>query len=554
MLIGVDIGTLRLRINQVVAEPLHIDTSGEYSTQSLVAVWDLIVKWLPQLDLRPTNAIAITATCLLVVLEVATVSGHRVLRPFNCLADPDRYVASDDHDVWMWNDQRALRQANRLTDALKGTPWLQQLGGRITPEMGVAKLKWLSDNYRHRQLMVFEYYDWIQYLLLHGGYQRDSDGHVYFGYHPVTTHFPRNGAAIDGSVKGWGADAWSRFGIGSHVTIGCSNSDGKMLALGVPIGDVHPTILLLTDAQLMVVAQGAIDAYAAWLLIYTPDSNVVAMIAGTLTCFFVADRRRRPLPIPGIWGPYDVVGDDDIHVYEFGQLVTGRLFERLIVDLCNLHGDVLYEDPFHFLEHKTEELEQLYNHHITEIIKPYLYYGDLLGNRSPYNLSTMSEMVIDGHNSRPDLASALETLVELMVVRYNLTMEHLAFQTRQMIECYCQGAETSVAGIVVVGSQAQNDRLLQLIANVTGLKVLRAETLVGEFGGAIGANIMAKVARRLVGVRATKAAYADALAQLMDTGRRYREFVAHPNKTLDLKYRFYCKFADLQHQFKQAMG
>lgn len=554
MLIGVDIGTLRLRINQVIAEPLHIDTSGEHFSQSSVAVWDLIAKWLPQLDFRPTNAIAVTATCLLVVLELTTYGGHRVLRPFNCLADPKHYTLSDDHDVWMWNDQRALRQADKLTEALKGTVWLQQLGGRITPEMGVAKLKWLSDHHRDRHLVVFEYYDWIQYLLLHGGYHRDSDGHVYFGYHPVTTHYSADSAAIDGSVKGWGAEPWARFGIGSHITAGCSNSDGTMLPLGVPVGDVHPTILLLTDAKSMVVALGGIDAYAAWLLIYRPDANLVLMIAGTLTCFFVADHRRRALPIPGIWGPYKVVGHDHVNLFEFGQLVTGKLFERIIVDLCNLAGEVLYEDPFHFLEHKTEELEQLYNHHISEIIKPYMYYGDLIGNRSPYNLSTMSELVIDGHNSRPDLASVLDFLVELMVVRYNLTMEHLAFQTRQLIECYCQGAQTTVDGIVVVGSQAQNDRLLQLIANVTGLKVLRTQTLMGEFGGAIGATMMAKMARRLIGVRVSKSTYNEALVQLVEPGRRYQEFTPRPNNVLSNKYRFYCQFADLQHRFKQAMG
>lgn len=557
MLIGIDIGTLRLRVNTVITEPITTDTSDTFATQLLVEVWNTIARWLPRLDASGAIGVAITATCLMVVQEVVQLGLEARLRPFNCLALPTNYKPSDNHDVLMWHDRRAAPQADKLNEVLYGLEILLRLGGRVTPELGIAKLRWLKDNYPDRRLVVFEYYDWITYLFRYGGYVRDR-GMLTFPYVPFEADFADDSVAIDGLIKGWPREVWDQLGLsGSIILGGVGIDDGHLLPIGFPIGEVHPLILAMTDATSMTIAQGSIDVYGSWLLVFRPDLKNVTMIAGTSTCFILPLNTGHAKFISGIWGPYALTKSDKFWVYEFGQPCTGHLHERLIVDLLTILGnDSECDNPFDYLEYKTQQLEHKYDRRILEIIKSYMYYGDFLGNRSPYNLATMSEMLIDGKNSRPELTSAFTTTPELIVLRYNLTLEHLAFQTRQLLDIIQAELDIKLPGITVVGSQAQNHRFLHLVADVTGLNVVTTAASEGEFGGAEGAAIMAKVGRKLsYASRIDVETYSDSfvLSFPSNTGEIH---IFHPNRnpTLEKKYLFYRKFASLQKQFKQTMG
>lgn len=556
MSIGIDIGSAQIRVNLALTASVGTTSTGAYHTQLLAEVWNRLREMLQNLDWRETNTVAVAATCLTVVLEVVQVQSQECLRPFNCAADPRKYHESNHHDVWMWYDTRALRQAAELSRILKedAAPW----GGHILAELGLAKLKWLSDNYPDRRLVAFEYYDWISYLLLLGGF-KDIDGVLVIPYIPVRNEFERGSIAVDGSVKGWPSQFLKEVGIGVNIEIGgCINEASRLFPVGVCLGNMNEKLRReIAPGAEVFIANGCIDAYAGWLSTYNANKSYISMVAGTSTCCFYVG--TSPQTIPGVWGPVTLVTNSHYRqLFEFGQPSTGQLYERLIAGLSQVvendqTGDFSrYDDPFEYMEHKTEELEQLYECTISQIIRPYMYHGDYHGNRSPYSLTTMGEMVIDGANSRPGLANVSDESLEAYVIRYNLIMEFLSFQIKQVLSIIRDNcSDYRVDGIVVAGSQNKNERFMRLLATVTGLPTYRLQE--GEFNTLVGAALIAKICTKVGKREHSDDSYEEAFLSVLGKSRQYEEFNPDESASLDQKYAFWVRFSDLQRDFKLQM-
>lgn len=440
MKVGVDIGTGSVRSyceDGTSTCPISRTARGSWICQSSSEIFCAIMKVVPP----AASSICFTATCSMVVREKVVVDGKTYLVPYNCqkssevcsdVSDTLGDISGGTNDVILWMDHRATSQAQQLNTLLDGT-FVKRTIGAFIPELGLPKLKWLSDHV-DKQLYCFELYDWFNYVF-QVGYNNDMVPMelVEFDY--------TEGNGIDGSIKGWTASQLSF--INTNIKVGKSESlsqqPAKLLYLGDYIGTVNPKILPSCE-----IYNGGVDCYGGWISSLGID-ECVSMVAGTSTCFiFETDTTSEP--IDGIWGPFELVKGKQ--VYSFGQPATGKLFEELLLQ---------FNVTFDQLEHDTQQLEKLHNKSINELIKHYHYYGDKYGNRNPLMDFNMNEMFIDGKNS-----SEISLAITDPLIKYNLTLEFLAFQTFQLLE------NLPVKSIVISGSQTRNQRLLQLIHITTG--------------------------------------------------------------------------------------
>lgn len=457
--VGIDIGSASVRVccedSETWELPISISNDGDSVTQSsneiIDAIWTLLKK-CPS----PVSRIAVAATCSMVVMERKVINGRKRLVPL------DLGVGSS--NIIMWMDSQATTQTKEINSDKELKSVVHRLGGQVVPELGVPKLRWLSEKYP-QDLVAFELYDWVTYYFLVGMEDVVKE-----------TEYADDSYAMDGSIKGWSRSMLDKMGIGRNITIGTSESvRGNMprqrSPMGTPLGKMDIQELGWTSSP--IVTHGCIDSYAGWLAMDSGGTKgTLSMVAGTSTCFILAVRSKlEPASVPGIWGPFNyTLSDPELYVYEFGQPATGKLFERLFDGMDN---------AFEWVETKTREIEATHGVSINRLLKHYFYSGDVYGNRSPYNSFEVSEMVIDGYNaSEQKLARTTDASETSLVIKYNLTLEFLAFQTKQLLSMVPMAIEE----IIICGSQSANERFLQLLSNVTDTPVTRRSTNAGQLG------------------------------------------------------------------------
>lgn len=463
--LGVDVGSGSVRC-MLMAENYRATQSREISinynhenraivTQSSREIYKAIEESFRHLlKLSPVKAIdgiSVTATCSMVVREVIDEEGTKmVLGPYN-----------GDQDIIMWMDSRSSGECEKL-NGLVPKDKLLFVGGSYIPEMGLPKLKWLSDH-TDKQLMCFELYDWISHLLIVGNGETVPYNHSY----------GTDDVAMDGSIKGWSEDFLSLVKIRNGIRVGGYGLDRPRV---MPLGSAIGTMTSKLSAKLGISGQpaiyhGCIDCYAGWVstnpeILEREVDGTLSMIAGTSTCFVLPTSSSQAKPIDGIWGPFWQLLPNK-RVYSFGQPATGKLFEDLFREFNDLIGD---HNNFEFVERETWKIELEHNQTINSLIRCYFYYGDVYGNRSPYNDFSMSEAFIDGANSSILQASLLrDHTITSLVVRYNLILEFLAFQTEQIIRNI---QNESIDQVEVSGSQAANARFMQLLSTVLQVPVI----------------------------------------------------------------------------------
>ncbi|ODV81543.1 actin-like ATPase domain-containing protein [Suhomyces tanzawaensis NRRL Y-17324] len=514
--IGIDIGSssVRLCYNDITVDPvifeswslpISINHNQNCITQSTGEIWAAILDLFKRVNHSNVSAISITATCSMVVVEQAE---DGTLRGVS-LGSEDIGGFSDTDDVLMWMDHRAAVQAKELTVLLdKSLKEAWRIGDRAVPELGLPKLKWLADKCPERELICFELHDWFTYLLLTNGDAVDVSR--------VVSEFSDQSYAFDCSIKGWSRSMLARYGIGSNILVGHSGINlraGEFLpSAGTVLGNLHDNLVGSLSKQPIKVVNGCIDCYAGWfatiiapedLFSSRPSTANLSMVAGTSTCFLLSQYGNVHPQVPGIWGPFNqFLSLPQLGLYEFGQPATGKLFERLFLNFKALTYDAngLRLGIFEELEAKTVELERTRGTSTHQLLRYYFYYGDVFGNRSPYNDFSMGEMIIDGGNAanwtnlqHPNEMASPETR---LVIHFNLILEFLSFQTKQLIDKMVASG-SCITGLVVCGSQSKNTRFLQLLASVTGIDVHRIHDGYDEFRVVKGASILAALGHQL---------------------------------------------------------
>ncbi|CCG23545.1 hypothetical protein CORT_0D07120 [Candida orthopsilosis Co 90-125] len=441
--VGVDIGTSSIRVTyDSQTNELPIGTHrGKFISQSSVPIYKSLLQLLPS----QYDSIAISATCSAVI----TRKRNGYLEPFNIES------TETPSDILLWMDNSAIRETEFLNNLCTSeiSQARRQLGGKFVAELGLPKLKMIQNLFGNEDLVCFELYDWISYLLKYEA----TDGKV--AYHPFEHHESAEMYAIDGSIKGWSKKLLSEAGI--TLEIGGISLPSDVPRLGEPIG-----VVCGTNA---VIGHGCIDCYAGWINSYSgTNANSCFMVAGTSTCFIYSSQQRGYHP--GIWGPYRLAKDSQ-WLYEFGQPATGKLYERVFEKHGLSRND--YATTFKTLEEETRAKSQS-GKGIHELLKGYFYYGDVYGNRTPYQDGNMSEMIVDNPNG--PLGPIINTTTpESLLAEYNLIMEFIVFQTKELIEPL--GIDT----LIISGSQSKNTRFVQLLADVcnVSVKVISADCCLG---------------------------------------------------------------------------
>ncbi len=251
------------------------------------------------------------ATCSLVVVGE---EGHGL--PVAKHGDPAR-------DVIVWMDHRALDQAERINCA--GHAVLKYVGGTISPEMQTPKLLWLKEHLPATYAAARHFFDLSDYL----GWRATGD--LARSSCTVTCKW----TYLDHERR-WDESYFRLIGLGDLADEGFARIGPVIKPPGTPLGR-GLTPAAAADLGLLAgtpVGAGLIDAHAGGLgsiEVRAPHGEGLTRMAyvfGTSACTMASS--RKPLFIPGIWGPYHGAMAPGLWLSEGGQSGAGAAIERLI--------------------------------------------------------------------------------------------------------------------------------------------------------------------------------------------------------------------------------
>jgi FGGY-family pentulose kinase len=210
---------------------------------------------------------------------------------------------------------------------------LRYVGGVISPEMETPKLLWLKENLPATWKSAAHFFDLPDYLTYRatGDPTRSLCSTVckwtYLGH--------------KGERDGWSADYFQRIGLGDLAAEGFRRLGTRIRPMGEPVGR-GLSKAAAGDFGLQPgtpVGVSIIDAHAGGLGMLgapvgrekvTPQKleTRLALIGGTSSCHMAVS--RKPLYIPGIWGPYFSAMIPGFWLTEGGQSATGALIDHII--------------------------------------------------------------------------------------------------------------------------------------------------------------------------------------------------------------------------------
>lgn len=498
--IGVDVGTGSARacvidakgeILSVASKPIEKwSPKQDHFNQSSTQIWESICYCTKQvvaeskIDPESVKGIGFDATCSLVVLNKDTNEPVAV--------GPD--FANNYQNILLWMDHRAVSETKEINST--GDPCLKYVGGQMSLEMEIPKVKWLKEHMPAGLFSQCKFYDLADFLT-HRATGKESRSYCSVvckqGFVPV---------GVDGSVKGWSKEFLTKIGLEElcyhdfEKMGGVNGENGTYLSAGDLVG--HLTAESASELGLSThcaVGSGVIDAYAGWIgtvaaksTVYesvggaaeervTPppgidtDSeevafNRLAAVAGTSTCHLVMS--KEPVFVPGVWGPYRDVVIPKRWMAEGGQSTTGELLHHVLTshpaysELKRLAGEEKANE-FDYLNRILETMQREQNlPSVLLLARHYFFYGDLYGNRSPIADPSMRGSVV---------GLGMDVSLQGLALAYLGAVEFIAQQTRHIIEAL-NNAGHNVTEIYLSGGQCRNGLLTQTMATATGMPIV----------------------------------------------------------------------------------
>ena len=466
--LGIDVGTGSARAGVFdasgkmcgmgVAEIQTFRPRDGFVEQSSDDIWQAcgraVREALAQADIAPKAicGIGFDATCSLVALDAED-------RPVS-ISPADKSVG-EVHDVIVWMDHRAAKQAERINAADYAV--LKFVGGVISPEMQTPKLLWLKENLPRAWERAARFFDLPDFLTYRAtGIDTRSLCSTVCKWTYAQT-------------GGWDELYFRGIGLGELVDEGYRRIGTRVRPLGERIGP-------LTDAAArdLGLAPGTpvgvsiIDAHAGGIgmlgvsLGETIEGSLleerVALIGGTSTCHMAVS--RKPKYIPGIWGPYSSAMIPGMWLTEGGQSATGALIDHTISShargaelaaqakrekttvyaLLNARLDRLAAKKS-FPAELTRDLHVLPDHH---------------GNRSPRANPKLRGMV-----SGLRLTESADSLALL----YLATIQGIAHGTKHILDVM-NAHGYRIDTIVACGGDTKNPLFLREHADATGCRIV----------------------------------------------------------------------------------
>ncbi|KAI1083831.1 Pentulose kinase [Whalleya microplaca] len=569
--IGIDVGTGSARaclideagdIKALASEAIKLwQPQQGYYEQSTTDIWHCICHCVQRVvtqsgvDTRHIKGVGFDATCSLTVFsetddQPVTVTG------------PTFENDGNDRNVILWLDHRPIEETDKINAT--GHNLLRYVGGKMSIEMEIPKVLWLKNNMPPELFARCKFYDLTDALthLATGNENRSFCSTVCKqGYVPI---------GVDGSEKGWQEDFFNEIGLEDLVKDnfrrmgGVNGVNGKYFSAGELVGVLSEQAGKQLGLQPgIAVGSGVIDAYAGWIgtvgakvdTTYghadathpandlAQASTRLAAVAGTSTCHLAMS--EAPVFVNGVWGPYRDVLLPNFWLAEGGQSATGELLRHVIEthpasrEVTPL-AEAMHMNIYDYMNHHLRDMAEASKAPtVSYLARHFFFYGDLWGNRSP---------IADPNMKGAAIGLSSDSSVDGLALYYYATMEFIALQTRQIIECMNKEGH-HIKTVFMSGSQCQNDMLMDLIATICEMPVL------------IPRYVHAAVVHGAAMLGA-KAASADAngntenLWSIMDRMSKPGRLVkpgtnASEKKLFEAKYQVFLKQADTQQQYRR---
>ncbi|KIO19895.1 hypothetical protein M407DRAFT_221921 [Tulasnella calospora MUT 4182] len=538
--IGVDVGTGSARAailtpkGDIVASATH-DTKTWRShrdssifEQSTADIWGKIAacvkEALHQSNVPPHQVMGVgfTATCSLAVVDM---DGKSI-----SVSEDEEIGGKGERNIILWADHRAEEEANLINST--GSEVLKFVGGTMSLEMEIPKILWLKKHMPADTFARCQFFDLPDYLTYRatGSPARSNCSLV------CKTSYVPPGATE--ASNGFDRSFLSQIGLGEFAEDttrigGTSNStdspttNGIVLTAGLPVGrgltkDAASDLGLMEGTP---VGSGVIDAYAGWIgtiaaryrageaenaeLSGHPSiqesTQRLAAVAGTSTCHLA--QSIDGVFVPGVWGPYKNAVFPGWWMNEGGQSATGQLIEFVISShpACAALQEKARQESTNVYSVLEAELQRLrkeasrdgFEESLTGLTKDIHLYPDFHGNRSPLADPKMRGSIT---------GLALDSSLADLALRFNVTLEAIALQTRQIVD-QMNSHGHNIKSIYMSGSQAKNIFLMQLIADVCSLPVILPHSPSAAV--VVGAAMLGRFAAEVTGIHAKEVAGED---------------------------------------------
>lgn len=494
--VGVDVGTGSARaciidntgnILSLAEKPIQREElKPNYITQSSQEIWQAICHCVKSVvrdsgvPVERIHGIGFDATCSLVVVDE---EGKEV--------GVGPVFSNTDQNIILWMDHRAITETNEINAT--NDKCLKYVGGQMSVEMEIPKIKWLKNNLPKDQFDKCKFFDLADYLTFKA---TNKDTRSFCSTVCKQGLLP---IGVEGSKEGWSREFLEEIGleelidddfarIGGSVRTTESGKGRKFLSAGEYVGALDEEAaaeLGLPDH--CVVGSGVIDAYAGWIGTVAAQTDTelpqlvksdqtkkgidratgrLAAVAGTSTCHIALS--RDPVFVNGVWGPYRDVMAHGFWCAEGGQSCTGALLAHVMsthpafTELSHL-SDAANISKFDYLNSRLETLvQQREERSVVSLAKHLYFYGDYHGNRSPIADPSMRAAII---------GQSMDNSIDDLAIMYLGACEFIAQQTRQIVEKMCEAGH-QISTIFMSGGQCRNGLLMRLLADCTGLPII----------------------------------------------------------------------------------
>ncbi|KAJ1943225.1 hypothetical protein EC988_006289, partial [Linderina pennispora] len=440
---------------------------------------------IPGFSHDQVKGVGMDATCSLVALDTAT-------------DEPVSLSTTGDQrwNIIVWCDHRAKHEAELINAS--GCNVLKYVGGKVSIEMELPKIAWVKSHFakagRDEDWARVEFFDLPDYLSFRAtGCKARSNCSLACKW-LFTPAQPD--AAQDG--VGWDERVFAAAGLDDIVSDrfgkigGClSDSTLTVLKAGEPVanGLSAKAARELGLAPGTPVGASVIDAYAGWFGTIASGSSDdkldrsnqelagqrLAIIAGTSACHLLAS--RKPVLVPGVWGPYYSVGLSGWYMLEGGQSAVGSLIDY-VVRSHSAYGPLAKQSEetgrsvYEILDSMLTGLAVAHTpsngvpeSHVVKLVKSLHFLPDHHGNRAPLADPSMRGSIVGETLTHPDS-------IEALAARYLACICGLAYGTRAILDSAAAAGGQRVTELLISGGLSQGAVFTQILADVTGAQVV----------------------------------------------------------------------------------
>lgn len=527
MFIGVDVGTQSARAgvfdpagkllgHDVQPISLHLGP-GDRAEQSSSEIWQAVCRAVRQslvnAGIAPerVQGLGFDATCSLVLIDAD--GGPLSVDD----SDPER-------NVIVWMDHRAIAQADRINAG--GHDVLRFVGGRISPEMQLPKLLWLSENRPANFDALGHAFDLSDFLTW-----KATNSLV---RSTCTTTCKWTYLAHE---RRWDGAFFEKIGLGGLTRNAFGAIGNDIRHPGVSVGGLSAeaaTQLGLPEG--IPVSAGLIDAHAGGIGTLGargsdggPESRM-GYVMGTSACTMVSS--ADPLFVSGVWGPYYSAMFPGLWLLEGGQSAAGAAIAALVEwhPAAEEGRAAAAARGLSLLDWLEAEAARIGGEAVSYMAREWHIVPDILGNRSPLADPQMSGAIV---------GIAPRETVERLVSFYVAIIASLGYGLRQIINAK-RAAGVRIDSVVISGGLARSLVIRRILADASDTPIARASSPEPVL---LGAAIAASVA---CGAYPDMRVAAAAMSEMADVE------LPHEGAGRALHDNRYRTFLELQHTIQKA--